>query len=152
MSMLKINHIEEHSGGKLAFVHFDGQEARIKVLTSKTWYKDLVPGYEADFKFETKLGKPKDPNNPDGDKWPDDKFIKAVNGEEGNPPRVGNAGGGGSRLTPEQFLLEKRSILASVCLKEAREMNTAVDPVGTADEVLAIADRFYQWTTKKVGL
>lgn len=62
----------------------------------------------------------------------------------------GGGGGGGPRLTPEQFTMEKRSILASVALKEAREM---LAPLGTdAKRVVEAGKEFYTALTSWAGV
>ena len=124
--------------GKTGNVTFTADpERKIKVWANSPFRDKLVVGAEAEATFETVPAR--------GD-FPEQKFLKTWGGE-GTKPKGG--GGGGPRLTPEQFVMEKRSILASVALKEAREFLTdATD----ASQVVQCGRKFYDALTEWAGV
>lgn len=125
--------------GKITFE--EAPDTKVTVWANSLFKDKLVVGAKADAKFDTMPAK--------GD-FPESKVLVSWDGMAASDRKPGG-GGGGARLTPEQFLLEKRSILASVALKEAREFEPS-RPDATHGEVLSTADAFYAWLTKKVGL
>lgn len=127
--------------GKMGNLSFkEKPDVKIKVWANAPFRDALKVGAVAEAKFETMPAK--------GD-FPEQKVLKSWDGVA-MPERGGfkPGGGGGGRLSPEDFRLEKRSILASVALKEAREMKGGTG----VPETLEVADVFYGWLTKKVGI
>lgn len=126
--------------GKTGNVTFEADpDKKIKVWANAPFRDALVVGAEADAKFETVPAK--------GD-YPEQKFLKSWGGVS-MPEKPKGGGGGGPRLTPEQFLTEKRCITASVALNAAREFGQGRS---TAEDVIRDAEKFYKALTSWVGL
>lgn len=149
-TLMKIATVNFPADAKAGTLTFEADpNMRVKCWANAPFRSELTVGAEAEAVFETMAGKPK---NDGSGNWPDEKFLKGWGGAQAGQRRPfgsGGSGGGPRGITPEQFTLEKRSILASVALKEAREFCQPGDQ--TAD-VLNYADDFYDWLTKKAGI